>query len=108
VSAGNEAIVYRTRYASTALQASAGYDLGLGPLHLRPGLLSGVSWVDGRTTVSTVTLRDEITRWTVGPSLTAFVTIARVVIGVDAQAAFVPSTVASPTVGIYGLVGVEL
>jgi hypothetical protein len=106
--AGNESLVYRAEYASTQLQAAFGYELALGILRVRPGVQSGVSFVSGHTSVGTVQRRDDIARWMVGPSVTVLVHVAQLVVGVDAQAFFVPTAVAAPAAGLYGVLGIEL
>lgn len=108
VSAGNATITYRAEYSSTQVQAGFGYGLALGRLLVRPYVQSGLSFVDGHTTVGTAKLRDEITRWMVGPSVAVLVRVSRFVVGVDGQAFFVLTTVAAPSLGVFGVFGIEL
>jgi hypothetical protein len=108
VTASNAVLRYRASYSSLQLQGAAGYDFALGALRIRPSLCTGFAFVDGKTVVGAAKESDDITRWQVGPSLTVLVRVSRFVIGVDGQAFFVPSTVAAPSLGLYGVFGIVL
>ncbi len=106
--AGNATLTYVSSYHSLAAQAGAGYEFALGHLRLRPGALAGVSFVDGVTKLGRAIVKDEITRGTFGPSFTCFVVLSRFHLGAEAQALFVPSDVAAPSLGVFGLFGAAL
>ncbi|HEY8073719.1 MAG TPA: hypothetical protein VIF62_06415 [Labilithrix sp.] len=108
VEASNDAFAYRAHYSSTQLQAGAGWDLPLAFFVVRPSLETGFVFVDGKTTVGPSKEHDAITRFVVGPSLAALVRVWHVSFGVDAQAFFVPSTIAAPSLGVFGVAGASL
>ena len=108
ITAGNAMLEYVASYHSYAMQAGAGWELRAAFLHVRPGVQSGVSFIEGKTKLGSLALHDDIARLMFGPSLAAFVQISHFHVGAAAEAFFVPSTVAAPTLGVFGLFGGEL
>lgn len=106
--AGNATLTYVSSYHSLAAQVGASYELALGRLRIRPGGLVGISFIDGVTKLGPAIIRDEVTRGMFGPSLTCFVVVSRFHVGAEAQALFVPTTVAAPSVAAFGLFGAAL
>lgn len=105
--AGNGAVTYRASYSSLRGTAGAAYEIPIGPLRLRPGAQTGLTFIYGYTRVGSAKIRDGEPRYIVGPALAAVVRLGRYDVGVAAEAFFLPSWVAAPSAGVYALTGVR-
>lgn len=103
---GNGGFVYQSSYSSIQSTLGAAYTGRMGPLRIRPGVRAGLSFVDGRTKLGASTMRDEHRLPIVGPHLEITVRLfSRFEVGVDGEAFFLPTWVAAPTAGLYGVAG---
>ncbi len=105
-SAKNSSLVYLARYQSVTAQLSATYDFGIaGGLSFRPGLALGGTLLFGGTTLGLERRNDARILFGVGPELQFVWTGSTMMVGLHAQALFVPSRVAAPVLGMYLTVG---
>ncbi|MDB4937260.1 MAG: hypothetical protein JWP87_4232 [Labilithrix sp.] len=107
VTAANSTIAYRSAYSSTQGSVGVGYEWRFGALRLRPGARAGAIVTDGYTRVGTATMHDHHWLPIIGPSVEAVVLVARrIELGVVGEAFFVPTWIAAPAAGVYGVAGV--
>jgi len=105
--ASNGVITYRSSYSSLRGTAGAAYEIPIGPVRLRPGLQTGLTFIYGYTRVGAAKIRDAEPRFIVGPDLAAVVRLGRYDVGLAAEAFFLPSWVAAPSAGVYALSGMR-
>ena len=105
--AANDSITYRASYASLRGTVGIAYEIPIGPVRLRPGVQTGVTFIYGSTRVGTATVRDGEPRFIIGPHLAAVVRVRRFDVGAATEAFVLPSWVAAPSVGIYALGGLR-
>jgi hypothetical protein len=103
--ASNAVLTYRASYSSLRGTAGAAYEIPIGPVRLRPGLQTGLTFIYGTTQVGAAKVRDGEPRFIVGPALAAVVRLGRFDVGLATEAFFLPSWVAAPSAGVYALTG---
>ena len=105
--ASNGVITYRASYSSLRGTVGALYEIPIGPVRLRPGIQTGLTFIYGYTQVGLAKVRDGEPRFIVGPALTAVVRLGRYDVGVAGEAFFLPSWVAAPSAGVYAVSGMR-
>jgi len=109
VSAANRALLYWSRQWSMLGHAGVGYDISMFARRfvLRPRLVAAGVFVSDTTQVGAATRRGIEPVFGLGPAADILVRFGALHAGVDARALFVPSRVAAPIGGIYGVFGFE-
>jgi hypothetical protein len=105
--ATNGSFTYRSSYASMHLTGGVGYELALGPLRITPGARVGGLRVEGTTHDGAAKFHDEQLHPMFGPSLLLIVRVGHVELGVDGEAYYLPTWVASPICALYATGGVR-
>jgi hypothetical protein len=108
ISAGNATMLYTS--SSTSFQGTfgIGYQGSIGPIYVRPALRSGLSIITTKDQVGASIIRNQRLEPIVGPSLGVVARVKHLELGVVTEAFFLPGWIASPTFGVYGVVGVAL
>lgn len=103
VSAGTS---YRSEYSSVQGSLSFGYEGGVGPLRVRPGMCGGAALITGHTRVGTTVIHDDTLAPFFGPCAEVVARVGPFEVGAGVEAAFVPTWPASPTIATHAIVGV--
>lgn len=105
--ASNASFTYRSSYSSMHATAGIGYELALGPFRVTPGARFGGLRVEGTTHDGDAKFHDE--RWLpiLGPSLLLIARIGRLELGLDGEAFYLPTWVASPICALYATGGLR-
>jgi len=108
VHAANASLAYRSSVDSAQLAVGLGYEVPLGPVVLRPAFRAGGREVSGHVRVGSARSSEVALYAIVGPSLAISHNFGHFLAGVEAEALFLPTWVASPSFGFLGFVGVAL
>ena len=108
VHAANASFAYRSSVDSAQLALGIGYEIPLGPIVLRPTFRAGGREVSGHVRVGSARSSEVAFYPTIGPSLAVVHAFGRFLAGVEAEALFLPTWVASPSFGFLGFVGIAL
>ncbi|HVK68400.1 MAG TPA: hypothetical protein VM694_28275 [Polyangium sp.] len=108
-SAANDTLVYGSRRRSVFVHAAAGYDRTMlaGRLLVRPRFILGSFFIVDEVQFGGVMRQGIEPRFTFGPGVDILIHFGALHAGIDARALFVPSHVAAPIGGLFGVFGVE-
>ncbi|MDI1444529.1 hypothetical protein [Polyangium sp. 6x1] len=108
-SAVNDTLVYWSRRQSVFVHAAIGYDRAMqaGRLLVRPRLLLGSFFIVDEAELGGAMREGIEPRFAFGPGVDILYRFGDLHAGIDARAFFVPSHVAAPIGGLFGVLGVE-
>lgn len=108
-SAANDTLVYRSRRRSVFVHAAVGYNRTIlaGRLLVRPRLILGSFFIVDEAELGGARREGVETRFALGPGVDFLYRFGALHAGLDARALFVPSHVAAPVGGLFGVFGIE-
>ncbi|MDI3283521.1 hypothetical protein [Polyangium sp. 15x6] len=107
-SAANDSLVYWSRRRSVFVHAAAGYDRTIlaGRLLVRPRLILGSFFIVDEAELGGAMREGIEPRFALGPGVDFLFRFGALHAGLDARALFVPSHVAAPIGGLFGVFGI--